>query len=649
MSEKLEFVILAKDQFSKSFGKLTKHLPSIKTLALGAAGGATALGASLIAITKSTATAHDELGKFANKMGVSTEWLSKMDVAAEFAGVEANKMRDAFKDATIKLGEASLGSQDAMAAFNALGVEIYKNNGELKTMEEITPDLADGFKNVQNATEKVTIANKIFGGSGLDVVQMLQDGSIALKESTDAADKFGVTVSEKAAAQAALFNDALFKMQLMLKGARNIIAEQVMPVLTGMANKFSDFAVDNRAQIIQFSKDAIKAIGEFVEKGAYGVAILVDSFRGLQMTWNVIKIGFAEMSKVLWESLDWLAQKLQSFLKATNFRGMYDEHIAAIEAFSGTAQENIDAMTNMSQNAYDSLNAIVEQGTATDKVEEYTQFIKDTIIELDEAGRVQIDTEVEREEQRNLNLMANLKIRQDANIAAAKKAKLLLDQQLKDKEQYDIDYEAARKEAWSAIQQVKQEHLDWSEAADKEAEDERKERDEAAISQARIAGDKLLSVVKDQGKAGFQAWKTLASAKAMVNAYEAASTAYKALSFFQPAAIVAAGIAWAFGLKQVQGINKQKYAAHGGMTTVPKEQTMLLDEGERILSPKQNQDLTAYLESGGSGIENVNIAVMPNVTNPDALLRMSRSEWDNIVETNIIPSLRRLKTAGVMA
>lgn len=41
--------------------------------------------------------------------------------------------------------------------------------------------------------------------------------------------------------------------------------------------------------------------------------------------------------------------------------------------------------------------------------------------------------------------------------------------------------------------------------------------------------------------------------------------------------------------------------AHGGLDYVPKESTYLLDKGERVLSPNQNQDLNNFMKSGGSG------------------------------------------------
>lgn len=38
--------------------------------------------------------------------------------------------------------------------------------------------------------------------------------------------------------------------------------------------------------------------------------------------------------------------------------------------------------------------------------------------------------------------------------------------------------------------------------------------------------------------------------------------------------------------------------AHGGLDYVPKESTYLLDKGERVLSPRQNKDLAAFMEKG---------------------------------------------------
>lgn len=50
--------------------------------------------------------------------------------------------------------------------------------------------------------------------------------------------------------------------------------------------------------------------------------------------------------------------------------------------------------------------------------------------------------------------------------------------------------------------------------------------------------------------------------------------------------------------------------AHGGLDYVPKESTYLLDKGERVLSPRQNADLTKFMAGGQKTNEaNVNISV----------------------------------------
>lgn len=56
--------------------------------------------------------------------------------------------------------------------------------------------------------------------------------------------------------------------------------------------------------------------------------------------------------------------------------------------------------------------------------------------------------------------------------------------------------------------------------------------------------------------------------------------------------------------------------AHGGMDYIPSESTFLLDKGERVLSPRQNKDLTSFLANGstgsGSGDTNISITIDNN-------------------------------------
>lgn len=68
--------------------------------------------------------------------------------------------------------------------------------------------------------------------------------------------------------------------------------------------------------------------------------------------------------------------------------------------------------------------------------------------------------------------------------------------------------------------------------------------------------------------------------------------------------------------------------AHDGLDNIPREGTWLLDKGERVLSPRQNADLTEYLkreQSGGGTSSVVNVTV--NINSDGSVEVQSESEW----------------------
>lgn len=93
-------------------------------------------------------------------------------------------------------------------------------------------------------------------------------------------------------------------------------------------------------------------------------------------------------------------------------------------------------------------------------------------------------------------------------------------------------------------------------------------------------------------------------------------------------------------------------AAHGGLTDVPAEATYLLDKGERVLSPRQNSDLTSFLDSnqgnGGSVvIQNLTIHVLENATSADVFTRMDKVDLRNNLGQPVIDALNEMFSAGV--
>ncbi len=87
-------------------------------------------------------------------------------------------------------------------------------------------------------------------------------------------------------------------------------------------------------------------------------------------------------------------------------------------------------------------------------------------------------------------------------------------------------------------------------------------------------------------------------------------------------------------------------AAHGGLDYVPKEQTYLLDRGERVISPNQNKDLTDFLKSGTGGL-NVQGDIVVEVNAAAPIDELSKDDWRDMVEENLIPAINDLAQSGI--
>lgn len=113
-------------------------------------------------------------------------------------------------------------------------------------------------------------------------------------------------------------------------------------------------------------------------------------------------------------------------------------------------------------------------------------------------------------------------------------------------------------------------------------------------------------------RAAFAISKAAAIASATINTYEAATKAYAQGGILGG---ISAGIVVVSGLANIAKIQAQQFpAAHGGLDYVPAEQTYLLNKGERVLSPKQNKDITGYVQEAKKTQQVQQVGEKPKVT-----------------------------------
>ena len=595
MSNKLTYIIEAKDRFSGVFGKVKKFLTDPKAMMLAVGAAAVAAGAAVYGFAVTTANAYDATGKFAGRIGASTEALSRYHYAAEMSNVATSAMDTAWQRQTRRIAEAAQGTGEASAAIKELGLDARK-------LAQMAPEkqfeaIAGAMEKVPAQGDRVRLAMRLWDTEGVSMLQMLDGGTEGMKAMTAEADRLGLTISGKAAAQAAAFSDSMDRSKGAAMGLKNAIGEAMMPMLTGLSNRFSSFVMDNRGRIIEFGKAALQAIGGFVEKGAIGAGILVDSWRGLQMLWQSLKYGFAEFSIAVNQGLDFLAGKAVSFMESFNVGGVFDGAIVNARAFQGMATDGIAAMEAMSRTAMESLNQVVAQGSAREKVEGYVSTIKSAMSELQAEGEAAA-------------LAQGAGAGTAANVAATRQNIDAL------QAMHDELYltEAERLDNWYMSEQAKYEgnlvarnlldEIYLKKKNEVELKEQERQRNEQKKIDDKYAGFKnniesnMSTVAQAMGKKTFAAYQKMMHGKAMVSALTGAVNAFSDYPY--PASILMSAMALMSGLAAAAKV-KDVSVAHGGMSYVPREQTYLLDEGERVLSPSQNRDFTTFIQGKNGG------------------------------------------------
>ena len=212
MATDYKFRITAKDQTKGAFNSVNKSVNStqaaMKKLA-GAFAGAFALQ-RIVQFGQESITLADNLGKTADKLGLTTEFLQRMQFAAEQTGIATNTLNMGMQRFIRRVAEARNGTGEAKAALEQLGIALNDSEGNARSIEDVLKDVSDGLLATKDSGEKVRLAFKFFDSEGVALVQTLGQGSQALDALMQSAT--GV-IPEKTIRDAERFNDAMNRLQ----------------------------------------------------------------------------------------------------------------------------------------------------------------------------------------------------------------------------------------------------------------------------------------------------------------------------------------------------------------------------------------------------------------------------------------------------
>lgn len=194
----------------------------------------------------------DTQAKVADRLNASQEQLAGLDLAARRAGVSTQTLQMGMQRMTRRIGEAAQGAGEAKGALKTLGLDAAALS--MMTADQQFLAVADALDKVENGSQRVGLAMKIFDSEGVALLNAIQGGAAGLEESQRRAEQFGLAISRIDAAKIEEANDAIADVRDVFTGFANQIGIVLAPLITDMAESFVDWAISGDSAAIKVQK-----------------------------------------------------------------------------------------------------------------------------------------------------------------------------------------------------------------------------------------------------------------------------------------------------------------------------------------------------------------------------------------------------------
>ena len=184
----------------------------------------------------------DKLNDFTKRLGVSAEAISAWGYAASQTGTDIDSLGKGLRILQKNMAEALDPKSEQGNLFKALGIDVKDAQGNLRDLEGLLPEIANAFKTLDNDATETALAMQLFGKSGADLLEFLNQGGDGLDEFTKKAHELGIVLSQETLSAADDFNDGIGNLKAATQGAIYQALEPMLPVLQSLVEEMVKFA-----------------------------------------------------------------------------------------------------------------------------------------------------------------------------------------------------------------------------------------------------------------------------------------------------------------------------------------------------------------------------------------------------------------------
>jgi hypothetical protein len=510
-------------------------------LAKFAAAGAAAAAGALTALYARTAPLIDANAKLADRLNMSTEALGGLQLQATLSGVSSELLSKSMDKMSVSIGNAARLGGATAKSFENIGLNVRELAG--LSADEQFKRIADGISSLKTASAQAAAANAIFGKSGVQMLNMLREGSPAIEAAQKRAEAYGTALSRVDSAKVEAANDAWDETQTALQGIANKITVKLAPLVEVLSKMFSDAALESKGfgdTIDKAFTGAVKTVGFFADV-VQGLRV---AFKGVELVVFTLEASIVEVFNAATQTIamsleGWLGmydmairninKKFGKNFATFDFKAANSPFVKTIADMSEVSLNHIGelagelqalAMQEMPSSTIDAFVAKV-QAESQKAAEAVAQSRKDMFAESEDGGSTE-GLEKEYEKFREMHLS-----REAAEIES-------LTRSLDELKKFHKAGLVSTGQYWGKTAQMTLSML-----------------------------TNMSASVANHSKKAFELNKKLSIATAIMNTYEMATSAYKALAgipYVGPVlGAAAAAAAIKFGQMQIQGIKSSQY------------------------------------------------------------------------------------------
>ena len=198
--------------------------------ALAIAGGAFLAGGFIVRTIQAT----DELGKFAQRIGIAVESLQALEFAASQSGIAQNVFQLGLQRIIRRAQDAVRGNAQLADSFAEVGLSLR----ELQTLsnEEIFRRAITGAAELETGLAAI---QKIADTEGVALIQLGQQGAAGIAALEERARRLGIVLNESIVQRAAAANDQLDIMRRVISTRLIVAVSKLLPLIQRFGESFT--------------------------------------------------------------------------------------------------------------------------------------------------------------------------------------------------------------------------------------------------------------------------------------------------------------------------------------------------------------------------------------------------------------------------